>query len=175
MSKNLIIKNAGFMWHRKYINWQKGAELFGVSEKKYSEPVNFADQAAIYSLYDHNYKCLYIGQAGSGETRGLYHRLKDHLNDYLFCMWERFSWYGFYSERSLTNNDFKDEFKVTSDVNQLLNVIEAISIHTHFPLLNRSMGSGVTDIKWYYQPEEYDEQEIFLCRLEEDKKKYNLI
>jgi len=56
-----------------------------------------------------------------------------------------------------------------------MNVIEAVSIHIHFPLLNRSMGSDVTNIKWYYQPEEYDEQEIYLRRFEKDRNNHNLI
>ena len=81
-----IIKNTGHMWHRKYINWQKGDQLIGISESKPSRAVNFADQAAIYALYDIDFTCVYVGQAGSGETRGIYHRLRDHaINDYLSC------------------------------------------------------------------------------------------
>lgn len=162
------------MWHRKYVDWQSGAELIGIPERGSGAKVNFADQAAIYALYDHNYKCLYVGQVGRGETKGLYHRLKDHVNDYLFCMWERFSWYGFYSKKSLATESFKNEFKINTDVNKLMNIIETITIHIHFPLFNRSMGSGISKINWYYQPEEYEEQQIFIRRLEEERKKYNL-
>ena len=97
-----IIKNAGYMWHRRYVNWQSGDKLMGVLEFKQGKAVNFAYQAGIYALYDKDFKCVYVGQAGRGEIKGLYHRLKDHaISDHLFCRWERFSWYGFYSVKSL--------------------------------------------------------------------------
>jgi len=70
-----IIQNTGHLWHKKYVNWQRGRQLVGVSESSPGKPVNFADQAAIYALYDKEFKCIYVGQVGSGETKGLYSRL----------------------------------------------------------------------------------------------------
>ena len=33
-----IIKNVGYMWHRKYVNWQKGNELIGFLRSKRVKP-----------------------------------------------------------------------------------------------------------------------------------------
>jgi len=38
-----IIKNLGYMWHRKYVNWQSGNELIGFSGSKPYKAINFAD------------------------------------------------------------------------------------------------------------------------------------
>jgi hypothetical protein len=170
-----MIKNAGFMWHRKYVDWQRGAELIGYPERNArGGPVNFADQTAIYALYDHNYRCIYIGQAGRGETTGLYHRLKDHVNDYLFCMWERFSWYGFYSIEAISHQNYDKEFSLKTDVNRLMDTLESLAIHIQFPLFNRAMGSGPAEIPWYYQTEEYEEQQMFISSFTEALKRNKL-
>lgn len=153
-----IINNLGYMWHRKYVNWYSGSELIGVCEyppDKEGKPVNFADQAGIYVLYDKNFKCVYVGQAGGGRTQGLYHRLKEHaINDYLFCRWERFSWFGFGSVKGL-------EKEVNTNVNELMDFIESLIIFIVEPDLNMDRGFLAGDksgVKWFYQEAEYDEQ-----------------
>nr|MBF0223477.1 hypothetical protein [Desulfobulbaceae bacterium] len=45
-----IIKNIGYMWHRKFVNWDT-VSLIGHSEHDDS-PVDFAYQAGIYALYN---------------------------------------------------------------------------------------------------------------------------
>ena len=153
-----IIKNVGYMWHRKYVNWQKGNELIGFSEVKQGKAVNFADQAGIYALYDKDFKCVYVGQVGRGQIKGLYHRLKDHaISDYLFCRWERFSWFGFYSVKSLEQGYYSEEFKVNTDVNELMDVIESLIIRVNPPNLNMA-GGGMGGAEWFYQEAEFEEQ-----------------
>ena len=115
-----IIKNAGYLWNRKFINWQEKPKLIGIPEKckfnKDGREVDFAYQAAVYALYNQNLDCIYIGQAGSGENEGLFHRLRAHTNDYMFCAWDRFSWFGFYSIDALE----KDRSKKKSEKLPLL-------------------------------------------------------
>ncbi len=162
----MIIRNVGYMWHRKYVNWQKGTKLIGHSETD-DRAVDFAYQAGVYSLYDKNLICIYVGQAGRGENKGLFHRLKDHTDDHLFCMWERFSWFGLYSTDALKKGDdaaFDKEFDVRTNVNNLMNVIESMIIRTCRPSFNISIGSlrGDKDkdlIEWFYQKAEWEERE----------------
>jgi hypothetical protein len=171
----MIIKNAGYMWHRKYINWDSGADIIGYSEVD-DKSVNFAYQAGIYLLYDHNFECVYVGQAGRGENTGLYHRLQQHVqDDYLFCVWERFSWFGFYSIEALQKgNDeaFNKEYKIHINVNKLMDVIESMIIRVHRPRFNYSLGSmpkGEKEerIEWFYQKAEFEERKAEFKRLKE--------
>lgn len=162
----MIIKNVGYMWHRKYVNWQKGNELIGYSENDDTK-VDFAYQAGIYALYDRNSSCVYVGQAGKGENVGLYCRLKNHTDDHLFCMWERFSWFGFYSSDTIrkgTDAAFNKEYDVKTDVNELMNVIEALILRTFRPSCNLSLGSlldvrGKDHLEWFYQKAEWEERQ----------------
>ena len=63
----MLIECAGFMWHRKYVDWSR-RQLLGVSEDGGSEAeIDFANQSAIYGLYDDSGHCIYVGQAGKGE------------------------------------------------------------------------------------------------------------
>jgi len=154
-----LIKNIGYMWHRNYVNWYRGAQLIGYPEQGGGKAINFADQAGVYALYNHNAECIYIGQAGSGEVNGMYHRLKDHaIKDYIFCMWERFTWFGFYSTETLQSNNFDNAFEISTNINELMNLFEMMAINIHFPRYNLSRGN-ISGIEWYYQKEEFDEQE----------------
>ena len=97
----MLIKRAGFMWHRRHVDWGR-RRLVGLHEEGKGEEVNFADQSGIYWLCNANHECVYIGQAGKGESVCLYDRLQAHLDDHLFCFWERFTWFGFYSPEQLS-------------------------------------------------------------------------
>ncbi len=173
----MIIKNIGYMWHRKYIDWQRGGKLIGHSETT-GKQVNFANQAGIYALYDNNLRCIYVGQAGRGDYKGLYQRLKDHTDDYLFCMWERFTWFGFYSTSTLnkkTEAAFKKEYDIKTNVNDLMNVIESLMIRASRPVFNLSLGSlqGADDkgqLEWFYQKAEWEEQETAFEQLKKSCK-----
>lgn len=153
-----MLKTAGFMWHRKYVDWSK-RRLLGVTGQRDS-PENFADQSAIYGLYDQNSTCIYIGQAGRGNTSSLFDRLRTHaLDDHLFCFWERFTWFGLYSAQQLRE---QEEWSAPL-VNELsapdaLNNLESMATYLALPRFNRRFGSGFGHIEWYYQKEEYDEE-----------------
>lgn len=164
-----IIKSIGYMWHRKYVNWQSGRKLIGTPEAGKGDRVDFANQAGIYVLYDKNMQPIYVGQAGKGETKGLYDRLKDHTEDELFCAWERFTWFGFYSKEAI-NAKCDDEFEICTDVNELMNIVESIIVRVWKPSFNKSSGCLHSDnseeiIEWYYQEAEWEEQQEDFNRL----------
>lgn len=152
----MLIKCAGFMWHRRYVDWSRRG-LPGLPEDG-GEEVDFADQSAIYGLYDRNHQCAYIGQAGKGESVCLYDRLQAHaLDDHLFCFWERFTWFGFYSTAQLRRNAFEDPIATDVPLAELLNTVETIGTYLALPRFNRRYGSGFAEVAWYYQLAEYDE------------------
>jgi hypothetical protein len=158
-----VIKDIGYMWHRKYIDWEGKRELIGYPEIGKGGGVNFANQAAIYALYDRNFQCIYVGQVGKGETVGLFDRLRDHTHDDLFCMWERFSWFGFYSANSIDKETYNDEFDITTNVNELMNVIESLIIRICRLPFKKAVGclfneKSNEDIAWYYQKAEWEVQ-----------------
>ncbi len=157
-----LIKSIGYMWHRKYVDWNaSGKALIGYPEHDSNgEPEDFTYQAGIYVLYNPQVEPIYIGQAGSGENTGLFHRLKTHVNDdYLFCLWERFTWFGFYSTSDLKKDDVdKWKFEFTTDVNDLMNAVEAMLILSTRPRDNYSRGN-LDGVEWYYQKEEFEEKQ----------------
>lgn len=159
-----IVKNIGYMWRRKYVNWQSGRDLIGKPDGFQGESINFADQSGIYVLYDRNLQPIYLGQAGKGESKGLYDRLRDHTEDDLFCAWERFSWFGFYSKEVLKAGAFEKEYEINTDINELMNVVESMLIRVSKPAFNKSTGCLKSDnsdgmIEWYYQEAEWEEQD----------------
>ncbi len=179
-NKMPIIKNIGYLWHRKYVNWQSGRDLIGNPDGFPGTSVNFADQAGIYVLYDRNLQPIYIGQAGKGNSKGLYDRLKDHTEDYLFCAWERFSWYGFYSRKVLEDvrtgklDAFNAEYEIETNAEELVNVMESILIRICRPSFNMASGTlcdgrGNNIIEWYYQEAEWEEQQEEFDKLKNRK------
>ena len=133
----MLIKSAGYLWHRKHVDWGRGRELLGVPEQGKRNNENFADQSAIYGLYDANHQCIYIGQAGRGDS-GLYDRLKCHaIDDHLFCFWERFTWFGFYSAEEIRAKNF-DYIPAPMTLLEALNTIESIATNLALPRFNLS-------------------------------------
>lgn len=172
-----IIKNIGYMWHRKYVNWQSGRDLLGTPDGFRGKTVNFADQAGIYVLYDRNLQPIYIGQTGKGSSKGLYDRLQDHTEDHLFCAWERFSWFGFYSRKVLEDekiNAFDAEYEIKTNAEELVNVMESMLIRICRPSFNMASGTlfegkGNSVIEWYYQEAEWEEQQEEFNKLKNRK------
>jgi hypothetical protein len=152
----MLIKSAGYLWHRKYVDWKRRS-LPGLPEDGEGGEVDFADQSGIYGLYAANNECIYIGQAGRGEC-GLYDRLKTHaLEDHLFCLWERFTWFGFYSPVQIRKGDFKDIVAEALELTEALDTIESIGIYLAMPRYNRRYESGFGNVPWYYQKAEYEQ------------------
>lgn len=73
----MIINNAGYMWNRKYVDWSK-RHLFGSPDRGGGDEQDFADQTGVYGLYSGTHECIYIGQAGQGDSSALFDRLKAH-------------------------------------------------------------------------------------------------
>jgi hypothetical protein len=152
----MIIKSAGYMWHRRYVDWGQ-RRLVGVPEEGKGDAVDFVDQSGIYGLYAANHECIYIGQTGRGES-GLYDRLKAHaLDDHLFCFWERFTWFGFYSPVQLRTGTYDDLVAEAVTLAEALNMIESVGIYLALPRFNRRYEIGFTGVSWYYQAAEYEQ------------------
>ena len=152
----MIIKIAGYMWHREYVNWGK-RWLGGSPEKGERKEENFAEQSGVYGLYSANHECIYIGQAGRGDSSALFDRIKAHaLEDHLFCFWERFTWFGFYLPDQLINGDFEDPIAKDVTVAEALDTIESIGIYLALPRFNRRYESGFGTVNWFYQTAEYE-------------------
>lgn len=97
LNKHAVIKNFGFLWKKEYIyrgNGGNSGHLKGIKKGKKTKVVDFREQIGIYALYDAGLNIVYIGQAGYGE-KGLFARLKQHLEDRLRDRWMYFSWLGF--------------------------------------------------------------------------------
>src|SRR5262245_60155409 len=149
----MLIQSAGYMWHRRYVDWRR-RRLAGIPDEGYGCEVNFADQSGIYGLYAANHECIYIGQAGRGES-GLYDRLRTHaLDDHLFCFWERFTWFGFYSPEQLRNGTYDDPIARAVTLAEALDTIESVGIYLALPRFNRRYETGFTEVAWYYQAAE---------------------
>ena len=153
----MLIKSAGYMWHRRHVDWGR-RRLTGLSEEGTGDEVDFADQSGIYGLYAANHECIYIGQAGRGDYSGLYDRLKTHaIEDHLFCFWERFTWFGFYSPVQLRNGKFDDPIAQAVTLTEALDTIESVGIYLALPRFNRRYGTGFGGVSWYYQAAEYEQ------------------
>jgi len=145
------------MWHRKHVDSGK-RWLGGSPERGKGDEEDFSDQSAVYGLYSGNHECIYIGQAGSRESSALFDRLKAHaLDDRLFCLWERFTWFGFYRPDQLKNEDWDDPIAKDVYVVEALDTLESVGIYLALPRFNRRYESGFRDVTWYYQTAEYEE------------------
>ena len=95
---SMLIRNYGLFWHRNRVFWGRQrvpGNLKGKLAKESSkDAVDFRHQAGVYVLYDDNFRAVYVGQAGSGDSSSLFSRLKQHKIDALAERWTRFSWFG---------------------------------------------------------------------------------
>ena len=94
-----IIANMGLFWHRDKVLWSGDRRvgpkrLLGVrAGAKRSGDVDFWRQVGVYALYA-DYRLVYVGQAGIGDTSSIGNRLKKHTTDDLADRWDMFSWFG---------------------------------------------------------------------------------
>ena len=75
----------------------------------------------------------------------------------MFCFWERFTWFGFYSPVQLSKNAFEDPITNGVTLAELLDTVESVGIYLALPRFNRRYGSGFEEVAWYYQRAQYDE------------------
>lgn len=154
----MLIKTAGYMWNRKYVDWTKRKLIGTAEEGGAGQTVNFAEQSAVYGLFDSNHQCVYVGQAGRGNSSTLYDRLRSHaLEDSLFCLWERFTWFGFYSAKDLQNGKFADPLTGSVSLAAVLNEFETVGFYLALPRHNLRSENGFAHVNWYYQEDEYQE------------------
>jgi len=152
----MLIQTAGYMWSRWHVDWTQ-RRLLGTPEEGGGKEVDFADQSGIYGLFSSDHECVYVGQVGKGE-RGLYDRLKDHaIEDELFCLWERFTWFGVYSSSQLLRGECPDRIAEAVTLHETLDTIETIGIYLALPRFNRHWEMGFGGVVWYYQAAEYEE------------------
>lgn len=140
--KNTLIETYGLYWKAEDVFWGRPnspGNLFGIQvNAKTSNPVDFRQQTGIYILYA-DYKIVYIGQAGNGNSK-LFDRLKKHYNGDLAGRWNQFSWFGLQRVLSTGKGLSISTESFHPSKGALLNHIEAILIHTAEPPLNRQGG-----------------------------------
>lgn len=95
----MFVKNFGLFWRRDEVEWFPGKGVKGgfrlLGRRGQNLPglriADFRHQQGIYILYG-NHGPYYVGLT---KKMGLGNRLKDHLNDDHSEKWDRFSWFGF--------------------------------------------------------------------------------
>lgn len=149
-----LIQSYGLFWDRNEVDWNKRqARLLGRLKTK-DKPVDFRDQVGIYALYDHEFRLLYVGQAGSGNNT-LFSRLKYHGTLHagtraLAARWQYFSWFGLL--RVLKGKQELAEAPETRQTTRadILDALEAVAIEIADPDLNRQ-GGRLRAIEEYLQ------------------------
>ena len=151
----MLIKNYGLFWKREFVFWgspgipQPGRLLGLWAAGRRVGIFDFRDQQGIYVLYDSNFRIVYVGQTGAGDSR-LLHRLRQHTRDQLADRWERFSWFGlrYVTEEGELGPVVED---VESTVSDVLNHIEAILIAAAEPPKNLRGGNFGSEVEQYLQ------------------------
>ena len=148
-----LIQNYGLFWDRNKVRWdrspkeEKGAKKLPGVVKAKDDPVDFREQAGIYALYDHEFRLIYVGQAGTNKHgRGrLFDRLKYHTTvragtRRLATRWRYFSWFGLV--RVLKGDQKLTQAPVTRQTTpaEILDALEAVAIEIADPDLNRQGG-----------------------------------
>lgn len=155
----MLIRNYGLFWHRESVFWGRQkvkGRLEGVPASSVrAKIVDFREQAGVYVLYDDNFRVIYVGQAGAGNSR-LFSRLKKHTKDALADRWTRFSWFGL---RWVKRNNKLSNVAAGVPVRHkdLLDHIEAILISATEPPHNKQGGKFGKKVKQYIQHRDYDE------------------
>ena len=152
--KRLQVNAYGLYWNRAVVDWQSSdkGQLLGQAG---GNPVNFADQDAIYLLH-HGNEVVYVGQSRTVQsTAGLYKRLKAHHTNFRRTdRWDMFSWFGFRPVGEDGTLSFAPE---TASVVDAINVLEAILIEGLMPRLNMRRGEGTgewLEANQYFQVED---------------------
>ena len=151
MPKSLI-RNYGLRWHSSRVVWSGRTDevgLWGVpARKRRTKTVDFANQVAIYVLYDGEAP-VYVGQTGSSANR-LLSRLKNHRADRLADRWDRFSWFGLCDVAPDGYLVAKPSVHATKPA-AVLDQIEAVLVESVEPRLNRQGGQFGENVVRYLQ------------------------
>jgi hypothetical protein len=148
-----IIRNFGFMWERKEVDWGRrgpggSARFMGVMVGDTKRKVDFLKQMGIYVLYDRFEQPVQIGQ-----SQVIFQRLRQHRADHLRNRWALFTWFGFYKvsvNGQLLAREQAAELNKTTTLGRALDEIEAVLIQVMEPRLNRR-GPNWLDAEEYLQ------------------------
>lgn len=150
----MLIRNYGLFWQRSFIHFGAGSNAGHLKGKlagaKTEDPVDFRDQRGVYCLYDDNFRLVYVGQAGGKNDQRLFHRLKQHREDFISDRWTKFSWFGV--RRVLLNGELSmEKNSANPEIGDVLNHIEAILIAAAEPIHNRQGGRFGDKVQKYLQ------------------------
>lgn len=149
-----LIQSYGLFWNRDEVDWNgRPARLLGRLKAR-DKAVDFRNQAGIYALYDREFRLLYVGQAGSGNST-LFSRLRYHNTLHagtrgLASRWQYFSWFGLL--RVLKGSQELAGPPKTHQTKRpdILDALEAVAIEIADPDLNRQ-GGRLRAIEEYLQ------------------------
>ena len=116
-----------------------------------SDTINFADQDAVYVLYDRD-RAVYVGRTTSG---GLFTRLKAHTSGRFANRWDRFSWFGF---REPVDDGSLRPSVASFPTSAVIEAMEAIMIETLEPPQNRRRGDNFMGAEYDQVPDQSLEQ-----------------
>ncbi|MDE0408601.1 MAG: GIY-YIG nuclease family protein [Alphaproteobacteria bacterium] len=114
-------------------------ELLGVRQGS-GDPVNMANQAGIYILYDRG-RAVYVGKT---EQNGLIDRLREHRKGKKWERWDRFSWYGIRPVDRETGRLGK--VYSGAEARMVIDVMESVLIETLTPYFNGRSGSSIGEM-----------------------------
>ena len=137
-----LINAFGILWDRSRVDWERRpTRLLGVQHVG-SKPVDFAEQAGVYGLYD-IHRAIYVGRV---TEQRLGQRLFEHTRGRLSSRWSRFSWFGV--RRAQDNAQLAATPSVGISVNTLIATMEALLIEGLEPPQNRRQGDGFNAVEF---------------------------
>lgn len=157
-----MITHYGLFWSERDVFWgrpNKPGQLLGREKtdlKRRGAPTaeerkgadDYREYVGIYCLYGDG-SLLYVGQAGLGNKRSLFERLKEHRKGPMSNRWDRFSWFGRMKKR-------EGEIDATVALAQL----EAVSIAITNPGFNRQSGNFAGSQQVFQVPHEEAEGDM---------------
>lgn len=131
-----LIGSFGMFWLRSEVDWTKTpVKLLGV-QLDGGNPIDFAEQAGVYLLYEGN-RVIYVGRVTSSR---LGQRLWEHTRGRLKARWDKFSWFGV---RSVGDDGHLGELPNPGfTLAALITTMEALLIEGLEPPQNRRQGDG---------------------------------
>src|SRR5699024_3471553 len=141
-----LINAFGMFWRRNDVFWTSRPNLYGTQQSG-SEPIDFAQQAGLYLLYDSS-RVIYVGRVIEPRMGG---RLREHTRDRLQGRWDAFSWFGV---RPVDSNGNLGQIPNSPiDVATLITTMEALMIEGLEPPQNRRQGDKFSAVEFIQAPD----------------------
>lgn len=135
----------GRFWSRDNVDWKTKPSIKG-RQSCTSEVVDFSNEIGIYLLH-RGYETVYVGQT---HKQSLGVRLSQHTKDNLAAKWDKFSWFGLYKVNAKNGELVTSLNKVSINIPDLTNTLEAIMIECIEPRFNKQNGNKLSE-KEYQQ------------------------